>query len=218
MLGLALTALLLAGDPSEAPPEDPAEPPPSAPAAPSAAAAPAASTAANDGPQPPERERGYQTPPFLPRYMAVETFINQTVVVPALRLAWEVDLIAQPRNVLAFVAELGLGYAVAAPQNIGFFWEHVAMGGLGYRMQRDNGLHWGLTLGIGAVLYGNRGPGNNEQKVNAYVEGKLHIGLKLKSVTLSLCGGWAQPTTYDIFSVSQSYVGGPFIGILFGWK
>lgn len=161
-----------------------------------------------------------RTPPYLPRYAVVQTFINQGAVVLAPRLAWEVDLIEQPRNVLVFIGELGVSAGLVTPSNIGFFWEHFALAGLGYRMTRDSGFHWGFTVGFGAALYGNRGPNDNhEQRAGTYIEGKLHLGFKFKAgPTLSLCGGWGQPLTYIQQSSSQPYVGGPFIGILVGWK
>jgi hypothetical protein len=160
-----------------------------------------------------------KAPPYLPRYAVFQTFINQGAVVAAPRIGWEVNLIEQPRNTFVFLAEIGVSAAAVTPPGVGFFWEHFALGGLGYRMQRPSGFHWGFGVGFGAALYGNRGPNNNnEQRVGTYIEGKVHLGAKIGPITLSLCGGWGQPLTYIEQSSSQPYVGGPFIGVLLGWK
>ena len=160
-----------------------------------------------------------KTPPYLPRYATFQTYIYDGAVVPALHLGWELELISQPRNVFVFVVELGGGYTGLTPAGVGPFYEVQAMAGLGYRMTRDSGFHWGFTIAFGGSLYGNNPPGvMGDQQLGTYIEGKLHLGWRFKPVTVSLCGGWGQPVTFDFNSTSQNYVGGPFIGVLVGWK
>jgi hypothetical protein len=161
-----------------------------------------------------------KTPPYLPRYATFQTYIYDGAVVPSLHLGWEIDLIEQPRNTFVFVVELGGGYTGVTPAGVGPFYEAQAMAGLGYRMTRDSGFHWGFTITFGGALYGNNPPGGAmaDQRLGTYIEGKLHLGYNFGPVTLSLCGGWGQPLTYLQFSTSQPYAGGPFIGVLLGWK
>jgi hypothetical protein len=207
---LALTALLLAAEPDAAPPEN---------AAPQSASPGPVSPEGASPAGPPSEAQEKLSPWYLPRWASFETYIWNGAVVPSLHTAWEINLIEQPRNTFVFIAELGFSYAVSTPAGLGSFFENFAIAGLGYRMQRDGGFHWGFTVGFGATLYGNNGPMNmNELKASTYVEGKLHLGWRFKPFTVSLCGGWGQPVTYDFTSVSQNYVGGPFIGVMVGWK
>jgi hypothetical protein len=157
-------------------------------------------------------------PVYVPRYAAVATIINPASVVAITpRIGWEVELIAQPRNWLLFQIELGFAYALSTPAGVGLFWEHVALFGIGYQMTRDNGFHWGLNAGFGPVLWGNRGD-VSEQRVGPYVEGRVHFGWKLDWATISITGGWGQPMSNDYGSHAQLYVGGFFLGAMFGWR
>jgi hypothetical protein len=159
------------------------------------------------------------SPWYLPRWATFQTYIWNGAVVPSLHTAWEINLIEQPRNTFVFILELGFSVGAVTPQSLGVFFENFALAGLGYRMQRDSGFTWGFTVGFGATVYGNNGPMNmNELGASTYIEGKLHLGWRFKPFTVSLCGGWGQPVTYNFASHAQPFVGGPFIGVLVGWK
>jgi hypothetical protein len=159
----------------------------------------------------------HQTPWYLPRSGAAVVFFGNGAVSPALRLGWEVDLVDQPRNNLVFGVQAGVAYSASTPQGVGLLWQYVALAGIGYRMQREIGFHWGFDIGFGPALYGNRGD-TKEQRVTPYIEGRVNLGWKLRAVTLSACGGYAQWIARDPFSAVQRHIGGPFLGVLLGWK
>ncbi len=155
----------------------------------------------------------HQTPWFLPRYAAVQTMFRPGAVVPSLRLGFEIDLIDQPRNTLVFLLEGG-GALGAANRNAGLFYTGLVLFGLGYRSLRESGFIWGFSVGFGPAFYGLPG----ENRVSPYIEGRLQAGAKLGPITLQLCGGYGQWVTYLPTSTAQLYLGGPFLGILLGWK
>ncbi|MBL8950542.1 MAG: hypothetical protein JNK82_07175 [Myxococcaceae bacterium] len=152
---------------------------------------------------------GQQTPPYLPRTGAAVVFVQNGSVSPAMRLGWEVDLVDQPRNTL--VAGLQLGGAYSTTVN---FWQYVGLLGLGYRMQREIGFHWGFDIGFGPAGFGDQ----REKKVLPYIEGRVHAGWRVAVVTLALAVGYGQAVSRDPFSVTQRYLGGWFVGLLVGWK
>lgn len=175
---------------------------------------------AGDLKPPPERPAPVErklSPVWLPRYAAAHFFIAHGAFVPSLRIAWEVDLISMKRDALVFIAELGAGLALSTPTGVGRFYETTALFGLGYRMTRESGLHWGFNVGFGPALYGNQGD-TSEQRVDPYIEGRVQLGYRFEALAVALCGGYGQWLVYDIKSVAQQYLGGPFIGVLVTWK
>ena len=154
-----------------------------------------------------------QTPWFLPRYATAQAMFRPGTVVPTLRLGWEIDLVDQPRNTLVFIVEGG-GALGAANRNGGLFYTGLALFGLGFRSLRDSGFAWGFNIGFGPAFYGLPG----DQRVSPYIEARLHAGAKLGPVLLAACGGYGQWVSYLPSSLAQLYLGGPFLGILLGWK
>jgi hypothetical protein len=155
----------------------------------------------------------HQTPWFLPRYAALQAMFRPGVVVPTLRVGWEIDLIDQPRNTLVFTLEGGAGLG-AANRGAGLVYNALGLFGLGYRSLRESGLTWGFNIGFGPAFYGLKA----EQRVSPYIEARVHAGAKLKGLTLALCGGYGQWVTFVPQSEAQLYLGGPYLGILLGWK
>lgn len=155
----------------------------------------------------------HQTPVYLPRYATLQLFIRPPIVIPALRLGWEIDLIEGPRDVLELAVELGLAYTHVSDA-IPFYWEYVALAGLAYRNQRESGVFWGFFLGGGPAYSGFK----YESRWDPYVEGRAQLGARLAGVTLSFCAGYAQWVAYAPRSITQQYLGGLFIGAHLGWK
>jgi hypothetical protein len=155
----------------------------------------------------------HQTPPYLPRYATFQLFMKLPVVAPALRLGWNFDLVNGQRDALLLTVELGLSYT-SVNQTVPFYWQYVAVAGLGYENQRESGLYWGFALLAGAAYYGFK----LESKVSPYVEGRAFLGWNLGAVTLAFAAGYSQWVSYLPFSIAQLYLGGPFIGVQLGWK
>ncbi len=156
-----------------------------------------------------EKPPPHPTPGYLPRTGSAALFVQSGSVSLATRLGWELDLVDQPRNTLVLGFQLGAAYSLSLN-----FWQYVALLGLGYRMQRQVGFHWGFDVGAGPAIFGDQ----RERRALPYIEGRVHAGWRFEPVTIALCGGYAQWIARDTFSTIYLNLGGWFVGALIGWK
>lgn len=185
--------------------------------------------AAEPEPPRPKDPHPVTTPWFLPRYAYVGIFLNQYVAAPTVRVGWEITLYDDVRNLLSLAVELGPGFAVARPAVATHFWEHAAIGGLGYRWGRAKGFQWGFLIGAGAVLGGATFdppvgvPGRVEtvardERVLGFVEGRLYAGWRFAPLLVALAFGYGSPLSRTLAYPSSLWVGGFTLGVMVNWR
>jgi hypothetical protein len=169
------------------------------------------------------------TPAYLPRYASLGIFLNQYGATPNLKVGWEITVFDDARNLLLLIFELGPGFGIAFPTGVKQFWEHSALGGLGYRWGREKGFQWGFTLGGGAVLEGAiydpplgdalpRRRGGREEWVYGYVEGRLFAGWDFGPIIAALAFGYGSSLNQSEKFPSTFWVGGFNLGVYLNWR
>ena len=148
-------------------------------------------------------------------------FINSPLVTPHFRLSWEGAIIDQPRNVLEWNLAVGSGFGVAPPSPMTAHFQHVVLGGVGYRSDRQL-LHWGFRVTAGPLWYRAAfAPGSFyafENRVVGYAEGRVQAGLRLQPhLRLAAYVGFGAPFTFQRQYPGNTYVGNFNVGVVLDW-
>ncbi|WP_224242748.1 hypothetical protein [Hyalangium gracile] len=178
-------------------------------------------------PSAPTFHQGGRTPVWLPRGAFLGTYLRRGMVTPQPRLQWQVTFFEKRKDALVFVAEGGIGYAVARPGTAleGFdvpvdsFYEHTAQVGMGYRNQSPDGIHWGFQVTGGPLWYGAHMTNVDDERYSAgLVEGRFHLGYQLGSTVLGVSVGYGEPFSYRKRSVARLFAGGVLVGFFADWR
>lgn len=161
-------------------------------------------------------------PPWLPRGAAIGFFVNSPQVTPHVRLSWELALYERHLNDFVAVLTLGTGMGLALHPRLKEHYQHVALGGVGYRSNHAS-WQWGFQLQLGAVwyraAYAPKEPYRFESRVLGYAEGRLQVGLKLANhLVLGVYGGYASPWEFNPVFPANIYVGGLDFGLYLDWR
>jgi hypothetical protein len=164
----------------------------------------------------------HPAPWYLPRSLSLGVFLNDPIVAPHVRLSWEVGLIEQPRNHLVGLLSVGSGFGVGLPAGMEAHFQHVLMGGLGYRSTRG-WWHWGFSAGAGPLWYRTGfGPGSLygfESRVVGYSEATARLGLLAAShLVIGLQGGYAAVWAPSPYFRGDVYAGGIAIALFADWR
>jgi hypothetical protein len=165
---------------------------------------------------------GPRVPWYVPRGAALGVFINPPTVNPHVRLAWEGTFLAQPRNELGWVVNLGTAAGLGLQAPMREHYQHVALAGLAYRSNRPL-VHWGFQFAAGPVWYRTAYARNAlygfESRVLGYVEGRAQLGLRLAPhFVLALYAGYASPFEFNPRFPGNIFVGGPLLGLCVDWR
>ena len=161
-------------------------------------------------------------PFYVPRSVRLGVFVNSPMVTPHFRVQWEGVLIDQARNKFVWVISVGSGIGANPPGIMTAHYQHVALGGIGYRGDFGK-VAWGFQAALGGVWYRaffvpGRGQGE-EDRVLGYAEGHLHLGYRfLEHLRIGLYGGYASPFAFAIGRPGNTYVGGIDLGLFVDWR
>ena len=166
-------------------------------------------------------------PFWAPRSAFAGGYLNQAVT-PQLRLGWEAAVLEQKNDQLVLLFEGGGGYGLPPlPSNAGesghrqltLFYQHALMAGVGYRLTRPSGFHFGFQLATGPLFFGARYPdGPSENKVLGFLEGRLQVGMKAGGAVYGLSVGYGSAYEAPRRSDAYDYVGGPMLGLFANWR
>lgn len=161
-------------------------------------------------------------PWYVPRSATLGLFINPPMVAPHVRLTWEAAIISQPRNDLIWLVSLGSAIGVGTPSPMIAHYQHVLLGGFGYRSDRPL-LHWGFHVVAGPLWYrAAYVPGTFykfESRVLGYLEGRVQLGLRLTPhFRLAVYFGYASPFAFAQQFPGNTYVGGFDTGLVIDWR
>lgn len=161
-------------------------------------------------------------PFYVPRAVRLGVFVNSPMVTPHLRLQWEGVLIDQPRNKFVWVLQVGTGIGAGVPYPMTSHYQHVLLGGLGYRGDFGK-VAWGFQATVGGVWYRAfyaQGVGHlEENQVIGYAEGHLHLGYRFaEHLRIGVYGGYASPFFFTFGRPGNTYVGGFDFGVFIDWR
>ncbi len=168
----------------------------------------------------PERRASF--PPYLPRAAFVGAFVNSSSVTPQVRLQWELTLIQERIDSLVLLFGGGGGYGLNRPQNLGptntsvmiSLYQHVILGGFGFRADRPGGFHWGFQAATGPLFYGARFSDlPSERGVLGLVEGRADVGWRFGSIVYGVSFGYASLYQQPMRLQSGPYLGGIMFGL-----
>jgi hypothetical protein len=165
----------------------------------------------------------HPVPAWLPRGAAIGLFVNSPVVTPHLRLQWDITFYESDRDAFLGVLGLGTGFGAGLPQGMVEHYQHVALGGIGYRNTAKL-FHWGFQIQLGPVWYRAAfTPGSAyafESRVLGYAEGRVQAGLHLQPhLILGLFAGFASPWAFSYQRYpGNTYVGGFDFGLFADWR
>jgi hypothetical protein len=170
---------------------------------------------------PPPTE-GPLVPWYVPRSLELGVFINDPMVTPHFRIAWEASIISQPRNDLIWTVALGSGVGANPQRPMSAHYQHAVVAGLGYRSDRQV-LHWGFHAAAGVVWYRAAYlPGSIypfESRVLGYIEGRVQLGLRLTPwLKGAVYFGYASPFVFQRQYPGNTFVGGIDTGVVFDWR
>jgi hypothetical protein len=163
--------------------------------------------------------------PYLPREASLGFFVGNRVIVPELRIKWEWSLLRLGRDTLYFGAEGGGGYGFNLPKTfdqnnappMDFFYEHVALGAVGYRMDANYGLHFCVEGLMGALFYGGRGIGVTENFIVGTFEARAKLGWRVGHMVTGVYVADGVPFSRPPGSYFQGYIGGLLLGVFANW-
>ncbi|WP_164000900.1 hypothetical protein [Pyxidicoccus caerfyrddinensis] len=168
------------------------------------------------------------TPAWLPRGVFLGTTVRQGAVTPRVKVQWQLTFFQDRNDAFALLLEGGLGWAAAfpdpeagAPQTqLGSYYEHTALVGVGYRNQRTGGAHWGFQVTGGPVFYGAHFDGGApaDHRTTGILEGRIHLGYQWGATGVGAAVGYSEPFGLKKRSLGRYFVGGPMFGLFMDWR
>lgn len=171
-------------------------------------------------------QRESPVPVYLPRAATIGALLGDQLVVPQIRLLWELPIWFGRNDVALLTLEGGGGYGVVMPALWGpsrtdpmtFLYEHPILFGAGYRATYPEGWHWGLQLGTGPLFFGGRIQNlPTENRVVGTVEGRGQIGYRFGAITYALSVGYHQIWEAELRSNVAVAVGGWVAAVQAEW-
>jgi hypothetical protein len=171
-------------------------------------------------------QRESPTPVYLPRAATAGALLGDRLVVPQVRLLWELPIWFGRNDVALLTLEGGGGYGVVMPALWGpgrtyrmtFLYEHPILLGAGYRATYPEGWHWGLQLGTGPLFFGGRIENlPTENRVVGTVEGRVLFGYRFGALTYALSVGYHQPWEPALRSNVAVVLGGWAVALQAEW-
>jgi hypothetical protein len=168
---------------------------------------------------------------YLPREASLGMFVaTDGVLVPQLRLKWEWSLYHSDKDTLYAGAEGGGGYGFNLPEGydaannppMTFFYEHLVLALLGYRIDTSGGFYFALEAGGGMLFYGGRshltggGSGKEGYTVGTF-EGRAKVGLRAGKTVMGVYIADDVPFGRPAGSAYYGYVGGLLVGLFVNW-
>ncbi len=163
------------------------------------------------------------TPAYLPRAAWLGLY-SRGAITPHLQLSWEPLIVEGKRDQLVGIFAGGLGQGISLPtlgtHRMTFFYQHMLGGGLGYRMNVENGLHWGFHAVVGPWFYGARFDGlRKENHVIGAVEGRVQLGWRMADgFRMGLAVGVMEPLQLPLVSNAAPFVGGLNVSLMANWR
>lgn len=181
-----------------------------------------------------EPSRRFHVPAYLPRAVLVGAFYNEDALTPQLRVQWQATLVQKWNDALIAYVEGGGGYGLSLPSDLfphargamTYFYQHLALIGLGYNAVYRTGWSWGFQLLTGAHFYGARFERyETANAVGGTVEGRGNLGFSAGPLRINLAAGWNQlwvvprvTSTGGSTSIAAQFTGGPVFGVYFDWR
>lgn len=167
------------------------------------------------------------TPFWIPREIALGSYLFGSVVSPTVELKWEAALYQHRIDTLMFVLEgagsYGTKFAAGETQYydppINYLYQYSVAAELGYRMDRPGGFSFSFHAGAGPLFYGARARTLSTENLSAgTVVGRMSVGWRVGKVTTGVTGGFSAPFNTSVVSYSAVYLGGFFGGVYVNWR